>query len=216
MFVGHYGVSFPAKRLEPSLPLWLLFLAVQFLDILWAPFVLLGIEKVRIVPGFTASNPLDLYYMPYTHGLLAALFWSCAAAVVYHFVVRPLHWRASFVIGLAVFSHWILDFIVHSPDLPLYDNHAKVGLGLWDFPAVAFGLEAALLFGGMWLYLRKRLARSLGTLALGVLMLGIQAYLFFGPPPTSDRAAASTAIVAYGAFALVIWWLQDRRTATAV
>src|SRR5664280_3114468 len=108
MFVGHYGVSFPAKRLEPSLPLWVLFLAVQFLDILWAPFVLLGIEKVRIVPGFTASNPLDLYYMPYTHGLLAALFSSCAAAVVYHFVVRPSHGRASFVIGLAVFSHRLL------------------------------------------------------------------------------------------------------------
>ena len=94
-------------------------------------------------------------------------------------------------------------------------DHAKVGLGLWNSPALAFGLEAALLFGGMWLYLRRRLARSLGTLILGVLMLGIQAYLFFGPPPTSDRAAASTAIVAYGVFALVIWWLQDRRASIA-
>jgi hypothetical protein len=210
MFVGHYGVSFPAKRLEPSIPLWVLFLAVQFLDILWAPFILLGIEKVRIVPGFTASNPLDLYYMPYTHSLLAAIFWSCAVGVVYHFAARPSRPRASVVIGLAVFSHWLLDFIVHSPD-----HHAKVGLGLWNSPAVAFGLEAALLFGGMWFYLRGRLARSLGTLVLGVVMLGIQAYLFFGPPPSSDRAAASTAIVAYALFALAIWWLQDRRAAPA-
>jgi hypothetical protein len=215
MFVGHYGVAFPAKKLEPSIPLWVLFLAVQFLDILWAPFILLGIEKVRIVPGFTASNPLDLYYMPYTHGLLSALLWSCAAGVLYHFVVRPSRLRASLVIGLAVFSHWILDFIVHSPDLPLYDNHAKVGLGLWNSPALAFGLEAALLFGGMWIYLRGRQARSLGTLALGIVMLGIQAYLFFGPPPSSDRAAASTALLAYGAFALVIWWQQDRHPAVA-
>ena len=105
MFVGHYGVSFPAKMFEPSIPLWVLFLAVQFLDVLWAPFILLGIEKVRIVPGFTASNPLDLYYMPYTHSLPAALFWSCAAGVVYHFVARPSARRTSFVIGLAVFSH---------------------------------------------------------------------------------------------------------------
>jgi hypothetical protein len=214
MFVGHYGVSFPAKKVEPSIPLWVLFLAVQFLDVLWAPFVLLGIEKVRIVPGFTASNPLDLYYMPYTHSLVAALLWSCAGGVVYQLVARPSRRQASFVVGLAVFSHWVLDFIVHRPDLPLYGNSAKVGLGLWNAPALAFGLEAALLFGGMWVYLRGRLARSVGTVVFGVLMLGIQAYIFFGPPPTSDHAAAATALIAYAVFAVVIWWLQDRRAVT--
>lgn len=184
MFVGHYGVSFSAKNAEQSIPLWVLFLAVQFLDVLWAPFILLGIEKVRILPGFTASNPLDLYYMPYTHSLVAALLWSCAGGVAYQFLARPSRRQASVVIGLAVFSHWILDFIVHRPDLPLYDNSAKVGLGLWNAPALAFGLEAVLLFGGIWLCLRGRLARSLGTLLFGVLMLGIHAYVFFGPPPT--------------------------------
>jgi hypothetical protein len=82
MFVGHYGVSFAAKKVEPSITLWVLFLAVQLLDVLWAPFVLLGIEKVRIVPGITASNPLDLYYMPYTHSLVGAIAWSLLAAAV--------------------------------------------------------------------------------------------------------------------------------------
>lgn len=212
MFVGHYGVSFAAKRAEPSIPIWVLFLAVQFLDILWAPFVLLGIEKVRIVPGFTASNPLDLYFMPYTHSLVAALLWSCAGGLVYQLVARPSRRRASLVIGLAVFSHWVLDFIVHRPDLPLYDNSAKVGLGLWNAPALAFSLEAALLFGGIWLCLRGRRARSRGTMVFGVVMLAIQAYVFFGPPPASDHAAASTALIAYGVFAAVIWWLLDRRT----
>ena len=211
MFVGHYGASFVAKKVEPSVPLWVLFLAAQLLDILWAPFVLLGIEKVRIVPGITASNPLDLYYMPYTHGLVPALLWSCAGGVVYQVVARPSRRHVSVVVGLAVFSHWVLDFIVHRPDLPLYDNSAKVGLGLWNAPALAFGLEAALLLGGMWLYLHGRLNRALGTLGFGVLMLGIQAYLFFGPPPSSDRTAAGTALIAYAVFAIVIWWLQDRR-----
>jgi hypothetical protein len=214
MFVGHYGVSFAAKKVEPSIPLWVLFLAVQFLDVLWAPFVLLGIEKVRIVPGITATNPLDLYYMPYTHSLVAALFWSCAVGLVYQLVARPPRRQASVIIGLAVFSHWVLDLIVHRPDLPLYDNAAKMGLGLWNVPALAFGLEAALLFGGIWLCLRGRLARSYGTLVFGVLMLGIQAYVFFGPPPISDRAIASTAIVAYAVFAIAIWWLQDRSAIT--
>ncbi|MFI5119908.1 MAG: hypothetical protein ACHQM4_05810 [Thermoanaerobaculia bacterium] len=215
VFVGHYGVSFSAKKVEPSIPLWVLFLAVQFLDVLWAPFVLLGIEKVRIVPGFTATNPLDLYYMPYTHSLLAALFWSCVDGAVYQYVARPPGRRAGFVIGLAVFSHWVLDFIVHRPDLPLYGNSVKVGLGLWNAPALAFGLEAALLFGGMWLYLRGRPAQSLGTIMFGIIMLGVQAYIFFGPPPTSDHAMASTALIAYAVFAIVIWWLQDRRVVTA-
>jgi len=214
MFVGHYGVSFAAKKVDLTIPLWVLFLAVQFLDILWAPFILFGIEKVRIVPGITASNPLDLYYMPYTHSLVAALVWSCAGGLAYQLVVRPARRRASAVVGFAVFSHWILDFVVHRPDLPLFDDSAKVGLGLWNAPALAFGLEAALLFGGIWLCLRGRLARSPGTLAFGVLMLAIQAYVFFGPPPTSDRAAASTALIAYAIFAIAIWWLQDRRAIT--
>jgi hypothetical protein len=83
MFVGHYGPSFAAKAAKKSIPLWVLFLAVQLLDVFWSIFVLLGIEKVRIVPGITATNPLDLYYMPYTHGLDAAVFWSVAAAFAY-------------------------------------------------------------------------------------------------------------------------------------
>jgi len=189
-----------------------LFLAVQFLDVLWAPFVLLGIEKVRIVPGFTKTNPLDLYYMPYTHGLPGAIGWSVLAAFLYQGIARPARRQSSMLVGLAVFSHWTLDFVVHRPDLPLYDNSAKVGLGLWNYPALAFGTEAALLFGGMWLCLRGR-ARSAGTIVFGLVMLAIQAYIFFGPPPTSDRSMAWTALGAYAVFALVIWWLQDRRAA---
>ena len=209
MFVGHYGVSFAAKKAEPAVPLWVLFIAVQLLDVLWAPFVLLGLEKVRIVPGITASNPLDLYYMPYTHSLLAAIGWSVVAFLAYRLAVRSTSERAAAIVGLAVFSHWVLDFLVHQPDLPLYDNTAKVGLGLWNLPAVALGLEALLLFGAMWLYLRQT-ARRTAMLVFGVVMLGIQAYVFFGPPPASDKAAAATALIAYAVFAVVIRALERR------
>jgi hypothetical protein len=213
MFVGHYGVSFLAKRSEGSIPLWVLFIAVQFLDVLWAPLVLVGVEKVRIVPGITRSNPLDLYYMPYTHSLVAALLWSLAAALAYRFLARPGGPRPTLIVGMAVFSHWILDFVVHRPDLPIYDNAAKIGLGLWNYPALAFGLETGLLLGGMAVCLAGRARHVVRTLLFGLAMLGIQAYIFFGPPPASDRAAASTALGAYVVFALLIWWLQDRREA---
>jgi hypothetical protein len=204
MFVGHYGVSFAAKRVAPTIPLWALFVAVQLLDVLWAPCILLGIEKVRIVPGITASNPLDLYYMPYTHSLLAALLWSTGAFFVYRqFAPRGLVERAAFVVALAVLSHWILDLLVHRPDLPLYDNTAKVGLGLWNVPAIAFALEAALLFGGMWLYFGTGLVPRLRMVVFGLVMLAIQAHVFFGPPPVSDRAAAWTALAVYALFAAI-------------
>ena len=212
MFVGHYGVSFAVKRWEPALPLWLLFVAVQLLDVAWAPFVLLGIEKLRVVPGFTRSNPLDLYYMPFTHSLVAALLWSVGAAVLYRLVTRRPTIRSSIFVGLAVFSHWPLDFIVHRPDLPLFDDAAKVGLGLWNFPAVAFGLEALLLFGGILLCTRAGLLGTSGVL-FGAVMLGVQAYVFFGPPPASPDAIAVTALAAYAVFAGVIHVLERKPVA---
>jgi membrane-bound metal-dependent hydrolase YbcI (DUF457 family) len=212
MFVGHYSVSFLTKRADDSIPLWLLFLAVQWLDVMWAPFILLGIEKARIVPGFTATNPLDLYYMPYTHSLVAALLWSLAAAAAYR-AIRHAPASSSLLVGFAVFSHWILDFIVHTPDLPLYDDSMKVGLGLWNHPVLASGLEVLLLFGAMVLYLQRNPKNRTGIIIFGVAMLGIQAYVFFGPPPVSPAAAAATALGAYVIFALVIWWLADREPA---
>jgi hypothetical protein len=208
MFVGHYSCSFAAKRLAPTLPLWLLFVAVQFLDVVWSVLVLLGIEKVRIVPGITATNPLDLYYMPYTHGLPGALLLSVGGAFLYGRVSRHRSRQVLLILALAIFSHWILDFVVHRPDLPLYDNTAKVGLGLWNHPAIAFALEAGLLFAGMAAYLHAGAPRPLPTIVFGALMLAIQAYIFFGPPPVSGPAVAVTALVAYGAFAAGIGYLD--------
>src|SRR5438876_5229411 len=103
MFVGHYSVAFAVKDERNKIPLWILFVAVQLLDFLWAPFVLLGIEKVRIVPGITATSPLDLYYMPYTHSLIGALVWSTAAFFVYKlFAGQRASNAAALIVGLAV------------------------------------------------------------------------------------------------------------------
>jgi hypothetical protein len=184
-------------------------------DVAWAVLVLLGIEKVRIVPGITASNPFDLYYMPYTHSLVAAVLWAVAAILV----CKPLRgvrkWSAAAWIGAAVFSHWVLDWLVHRPDLALYDDTMKVGLGIWNYPAIALSLEALLLFGGMTIYLRRTKASNaigrFGPPAFGILMLAIQSYVFFGPPPVSPGAAAVTALVSYVVFAAVAQWLDRQR-----
>src|ERR1044071_9807456 len=206
MFVGHYGVAFAVKTQRNKVPLWVLFAAVQLLDFLWAPFVLLGIEKVRFVPGITATNALDLYYMPYTHSLIGALFWSAVAFAIY-----KIGWRniasnsAALLVGFAVFSHWVLDLIVHRPDLAIYDDTYKVGLGLWDYPIMAFALEIVLLFGGMFLYMKS--TQPLNTLGkygmpvLGLFLILAQSIVFFGAPPSSGGATAVTALASYLIFA---------------
>src|SRR5258707_3066679 len=154
MFVGHYGPSFAAKALKQSIPLWILFIAVQWVDVMWSVLVLLGIEKVRIVPGITATNPLDLYYMPYTHSLLAAILWSLGAAVAYRAIPKLGSWVTAGIVGAAVFSHWVLDLLGRRPDLPLYHHTLKAGLGLWDYPGLGFALRAAPLFRATALYVR--------------------------------------------------------------
>jgi membrane-bound metal-dependent hydrolase YbcI (DUF457 family) len=120
MFVGHYSASLVAKRVAPRLPLWALLLAAQAVDVAWAVFILTGVESVRIVPGYTATNPLDLYHMPYTHSLPAAALWSVAVALPAWAWARRSQpparaWRLAWVLGAVVFSHWWLDLIVHVP-----------------------------------------------------------------------------------------------------
>jgi hypothetical protein len=214
MFVGHYGPSFLAKRLAPQIPLWTLFIAVQLLDVFWSIFVFLGVERVRIVPGFTKTNALDLYYMPYTHSLPGAVGWAVAAAVVWRLIAGPR--RGAALVGAAVFSHWPLDLIVHRPDLALYDDAAKVGLGLWDYPYVTLVVEGILLLGAMAVYLaasRPLTGRARYAMpAFGVAILLMQASMAFGPPPPSDRAMAATALIAYTLIAASIAWLERGRT----
>ena len=164
------------------------------------------------MPGITATNPLDLYYMPYTHGLFAAIGWSAVAAIAYRLATsrRSSGSRASVLVGLAVFSHWPLDVLVHRPDMPIWDDAAKVGLGLWNRPALAFGLEALLLLGALALCLSRRPGRRIALGVFSLIMIAVQAGVFFGPPPASGAQIALTALVAYGVYAAVAWWLADR------
>ena len=152
MFVGHYSVAFACRTERNRIPLWVLFVAVQFLDYIWATLVLLGIEKLRVIKGFTAGSMLDSYFHPYSHSLIMAVIWSVIAALIYKGVCSRdgCHYSKSapLIIGLAVFSHWFLDLIAHPRDLAIYDNRWKVGFGLWNYRDPEFALEIALLAGG--------------------------------------------------------------------
>jgi hypothetical protein len=205
MFIGHYGPAFGAKAVLRTIPLWVLFVAVQFMDVIWSILVLLGIEKVRIVPGLMAASSLDLYYMPYTHGLIGALLLSVIFGAVVALCMRSRRMAVFFVVAAAVFSHWILDLLVHKPDLWVYDD-VKVGFGLWRWLWISLPLELAFLYAGAWLYARYVPARRGGNIWLLLFvaaMTAVELYGVFGPPPTSPQAEAQTALLAYGAIAAI-------------
>jgi len=218
MFVGHYSVAFAVKSEQNKIPLWVLFVAVQLLDFIWAPLVLLGIEKMRIAPGITAANPLDLYYMPYTHSLIGALVWSALAFLVYT-VSSGTKVSAALIVALAVFSHWILDLIVHRPDLAIYDDTVKVGFGLWNYRGLEFGLEVAILVAGIIIYLKRNVVRSVvrkySLIIFGALLILIQTgNTFVSRPLSSNHAVAVTALISYTLFTAVAFLLEKKRKET--
>ena len=207
MFIGHYGPAFAAKPIVKPIPLWLLFVAVQWLDVCWSALVLSGIEKVRIIPGFTEGSPLDLYFMPYTHGLLGALILSFVFGVLALLFVHERRAAVIAVVAGAVFSHWLLDLVVHVPDLPLIGDTDKVGFGLWRWIWISLPLELVTLLAGAIVYARtvpsKTRRGDLGLWVFVAAMVAVELYGAFGPAPESPAAEAQTALVAYGALALL-------------
>jgi hypothetical protein len=215
MFVGHYGVSFATKRLDQRVPLWVWFIAVQWLDVVWSVLVLLGIEKLRIVPGFTQANALDLYYMPYTHGLPGAIALSLVLGALAALFTSDQRATTLLLVAAASFSHWVLDLLVHVPDLPLYDNAAKVGFGLWRHVGLSLSLELIVLGLGAWCYGRMTtLAGARGRYVFAAFIALLAAVQVFGPPPASPRTMAVTALVFYVVLALLAGWVERTSTVT--
>ena len=213
MFVGHYSVAFAAKSERNKIPLWVLFIAVQFLDYIWATLVLLGIEKLRVIKGFTAGSMLDSYFHPYSHSLPTAIMWAGVAAVVYKAIWRAKASNsAAVVVGLAVFSHWVLDFIAHPRDLPLYDNTMKVGLGMWDYRDPEFALEIALLAGGIVLYLTRNVmpaVRRKAVIGFGIALVVVQIGDTYVPRTSlTDKATAMGVWIFYTLFVFVAFLVE--------
>jgi hypothetical protein len=220
MFLGHYGVAFALKRAEPKLSLGTLCVAVQLADLLWGIFVLLGWEHARIVPGYTPVTPLEFLDYPISHSLVAAVTWGVVAAALYYsWPTRDTtrHWQAAAIVGVAVFSHYPLDVLVHLPDLPLAGNDSpKLGLGLWNHPTATMVAEL-LTFGiGLALYVTLRSHRHpvrLGRLAvLAIVLLGTYFASLYGPLPPNMATVAVSGIVFFLAVAALAGWADRRAT----
>lgn len=215
MFIGHYAPAFLAAAVSPRAPrLGTLFVAAQFLDYGFFGLTLAGLEHARVVPGITKMVPLDLYDMPFTHSLAGAFAWAGIAGLL--LVAWHSNLRVALVGGAVVLSHWLLDLLVHAPDLTLAGSPPTYGLGLWNHPAIEIPLELALAYGSLALYITR--TRSLGPVGrrapviLAVLMALVQAVNWFGPPPAAfTPATAILALVVYTVLAYAASWTDRCR-----
>ena len=217
MFVGHFAVAFAAKRVTPKTSLGTLVLGAQFLDLIWPPLVLLGVERVRIEPGATRITPLAFDSYPISHSLVMAVAWSALIGGIYFWRKRTCAGAA--VLGLAVFSHWVLDWITHRPDLQLIPGRpARAGLGLWDHPVAAIAIESAMFAGAVVSYSLQTRARDAvgrwGWISFATFLSLVYAANVTGPPPPN---ASVVAWMALALWLLVPWaaWFDRHRQATA-
>jgi hypothetical protein len=216
MFLGHYAVALGAKRAAPSVSLGTLFAAAAFLDLVWPVLVLAGVERVAVVPGMTAFTPLDFQHYPISHSLLMAVVWGLAFGGVHLMKLRaPL---PAVVLALVVVSHWLLDAVVHRPDLPLAPGgQALIGLGLWNSIPATLTVELTMYAAGLAIYARMTRAEdrigSWGFAAFALFLVAVYASVAFGPPPQNARAVAWSDM---GQWLVILWaaWVDRHRRVT--
>jgi len=216
LFIGHFAVGLAAKRVAPNASLGALIAAPLLLDLLWPIFLLLGWERVRIQPGITAFNDLVLEHYPWSHSLVMSIVWAAAFAGLYW--SRTRYRAGAIAIAAGVVSHWVMDWITHRPDLPLYPGGEQLfGLGLWNAPTATIAVESLLLVGAVWLYSRTtRALDPVGRFAfwsfVGLLALFYTADALSSAPSPPPPALAWGALIGW-VFPLWAWWFDRHRAA---
>ncbi len=212
MLIGHVAVALGAKRASPKTSFGTLLLAAQWPDLIWPLFLMLGWERVRIVPDITAVSPLDFTSYPLSHSLLADFGWGLLFAGIYLIIKKNK--RGAFVIGACVISHWLLDFISHRADLPIYPGSHLVGLGLWHSVSATLLVEGGLFVACARIYSKStRPKDKIGEYSfktfIAVLVL-IYLFSLMAPPPPSVNAVEWTGVFSWF-FIAWAYWLDDHR-----
>jgi membrane-bound metal-dependent hydrolase YbcI (DUF457 family) len=155
MIAGHFGFAAVSKSASPETPLWALMLATVWLDVLFVPLFLMGVESLAPVAGRPGGYGAYVIHADYTHSLLGAIVLSGAFGAAFY---RRWGRSVATVLALVAFSHWVLDLLVHRADMPFLPGNAghlpTVGFGLWRHPVVAATVELCLVVAGAWLYWR--------------------------------------------------------------
>lgn len=209
MFIGHYALGLASRKISKLPSLALLFIAAQWLDLIWPIFVLLGIETFHIEIGNTQITPLSFDFYPYSHSLLMAIVWGLMLGTVYYLFTKNK--QGSTLLGALVLSHWVLDFITHRPDLPLSPfSDVKVGLGLWNHSVLAIIIELGLFILGTVLYYRS--AKPQKKISFW-LLIGFFVVIYFmnilGAPPPNVQAVAWSANLMW-LFVIWAWWIEKK------
>lgn len=211
MFIGHFAPAFIAAAANQRAPkLGILFIAAQLVDWVFFTLAIVGVETMRIDPAASAMVPFDLTYLPYSHSLLACGLWAIGFALIvgrWHYSVS-----AGLLAGLVVLSHWLLDFVVHPPDLTLAGGAKTYGLGLWDYPFAAIPLEIAITLAAFIFYIRRTKGPVGPPLILISALIAAQIYQWFGPvPEAADLPFFLTALAAFGILTLLAVWVGENR-----
>ena len=214
MFAGHVGAALAIGRAERRVNIGAFIAAALLLDLVLWLLVLLGWESVAIPADFARTHQPEFVF-PYSHGLLSSVLWSVlAGAVAFAWSARRgmAPWRIAFLVAAAVFSHWLLDALVHLPELPLAGpGSPAVGLGLWQRMPVALAVEAGIVAVGLWLFLPGSTLSRGRSIGVAVLSLALLAFTILGmtiaPPPPSAQAMAGSSLVTLVAVCLLACWL---------
>jgi LexA-binding, inner membrane-associated putative hydrolase len=201
MFLGHFALALSAKKAAPKASLGTLVLSAQFADCLWPVLLLLGVEQLRIVPGLMPASPFDFVSYPISHSLLMQLVWGLLFGMVYLLWRRDL--RTALIVGALLPTHWLLDYFAHRPDMPLYPGGGpKVGLGMWNSVPLTLLVEYGMFVAGVAIYLgatrprsgSKQGGRNIAFWSLIIFLALVYSASLFGPPPSSVRVVAISAL----------------------
>ena len=216
MFLGHFATAYAAKRLAPRTSLGTLFAAAQLPDLVWPWLVVAGVEHVTIAPGDTAFTPLRFDEYPLSHSLLTVAVAGLAFGAIHLWRKRrPLD---ALVLAALAVGHWVLDFVSHRPDMPLWPGGPRLGLGLWNSVPATIAVELAMLAAGLWLWVSATRARDrLGRWAsagLAALLLLIYAGNVTSPPPPSSEAVGWVGAIGGILLVALAAWVDRRREPT--